>query len=109
MIKSLADTMLAAIGVFLGTFIASLFSDKFNPMIFELGMITYSIYVLIFPLGFTMYNEATCYNNLVNSFEIQRKRFNERLYLENVDTIIGNQIKNSEELFQWWFRVVFYA
>ncbi len=109
MIKSLSDTMLAAIGVLLGTFIASLFSDKFNPAIFELGMITYSIYVLIFPLGFTMYNKWTTFNNLAKRFEIRRKRFDERLYSENVDNIIGTQIKDSQELFKWWFRTISYA
>lgn len=108
-LKSLSDTMLAAIGAFLGSFIAALFGDKFNPTIFKLGIAVYAIYVLIFPLSYNMIHQWQYYQALINDFERRRRNFEGQLYPKKVHDIIGTQIEDSQKRFNDWFRWTIYA
>jgi hypothetical protein len=105
MIKSLSDTMLAAVGTLLGSFIAALFKDKFNPTIFVIGMVVYAVYVLVFPLGYNMLHHCQRYQTLSKDFTVRRERFAERLYPEKVEEIVGRQIASSQNRFWCWFAV----
>jgi len=109
MIKELSDTMLAAIGALLGSFIAALFKDKFDPTIFTLGMVVYAFYVLCFALGYNMANQWGHYRSLVNEFDTRRQRFGDRLYRERVNEIVGTQIAESQKRFQRWFALTLLA
>jgi len=110
-IKSLSDTMLAAVGALLGSFIAALFKDKFDPTIFVIGMLVYAFYVLLFPLGYNMTYQWQRYRVLVRGFQSRRERFEQRLYLENVNEIVGEHIAKSRRLFRRWFwaTIIAYA
>jgi len=101
--------MLAAIGAFLGSFIAALFGDKFNPTIFKLGIAVYAIYVLIFPLSYNMIHQWQYYQALINDFERRRRNFEGQLYPKKVHDIIGTQIEDSQKRFNDWFRWTIYA
>lgn len=105
MIKSLSDTMLAAIGVSIGSFIVALFKDKFNQTIFTFSMLAYAVYVFIFPLLFNMIYQRKQYKMLCDNFNERKKRFEERLYSDNVDNIVGTQITKSQKEFNLWFYI----
>jgi hypothetical protein len=109
MIKSLSDTMLAAVGALLGSFVAALFKDKFNPTIFVIGMLVYAVYVLVFPLGYNMLNQWGRYRALVKDFAVRCQRFEERLYPQKVQEIVGTRVAESQERFQRWFAVTLLA
>ena len=103
MIKSLSETMLAAMGVLIGSFIAALFGDKFDPKIFAIGMGVYALYVFIFPLFYNMKHQWEQFQALCDNFKERQIRFEGRLYQEKVKEIVGAQITDSQCRFKWWF------
>lgn len=109
MIKSLSNTMLAAVGVLIGSFIAALFKDKFDPNIFAIGMGVYALYVLIFPLFYNMKHQWEQYQVLCDHFKERQIRFEKRLYPEKVSEIVGTQITDSQRRFKRWFYATLVA
>lgn len=103
MIKSLSDTMLAAVGVLIGSFIAALFQKDFNQTVFKIGMWVYAAYVLIFPLTYNMIYQWHRYKTIDMEFKDRRRRFEERLYKDKVNEIMGTKITDSERRFKIWF------
>ncbi|KKH47757.1 hypothetical protein [Methanosarcina sp. 1.H.A.2.2] len=101
--KSLSDTMLAAVGALIGSFIAALFKTTFNPQIFKIGMLAYAVYVLFFPLIYNMIYQWEQYKTICNNCDVRKKRFQERLYPDKVNEIVGKQITDSEKRFKRWF------
>jgi hypothetical protein len=85
--KSLTDTVLAAIGVSIGYFIASLFANPFNPSIFRIGIITYGLYVLCFPLYYNMKQQWKGYQSYQVQIAARKTRFLECLTQTKVDDI----------------------
>ena len=106
MINDLTKNMLAAVGVVVGSFIGSLFKDKFNPVIFFIGMLVYAVYVLVFPLAFGMSNRREEYQALKDEFKDRRERFEALLYEGRVKEIVGDRIHDSQERFERWFSRV---
>jgi hypothetical protein len=109
MIKKLSDTMLAAVGVLIGSFIASLFKDDFDSNIFAIGMVAYATYVFIFPLFYNMKHQNERYHTLCENFSVRQTRFEKRLYPDKVNEIVGTQISASKDRFEWWFKATFVA
>ncbi|MBN1324510.1 MAG: hypothetical protein JW986_11025 [Methanotrichaceae archaeon] len=105
MIKGLSDTMLAAVGVVLGTFIAALFEKEFNPAIFRAGMWLYALYVLLFPLLFKMADQWQRYSSLKEGFSDRRLRFEGRLSKERVDGIVKGLVDSAQGRFVRWYWV----
>jgi len=105
MIKGLCDTVLAAVGVVLGTFIASLYENKFNPDLFKLGMVLYAVYVFIFPLLFNMINRWQSFLSLERGFKDRKKRFENRLSSKRVEAIVGERAKKAMDRFEIWFTI----
>ncbi|WP_214026352.1 hypothetical protein [Macellibacteroides fermentans] len=105
MVKSLSDTMLAAVGVLIGSFIAALFEDEFDPRIFAIGMGVYALYVLVFPLIYNMIHQWQQYKVVCGNFEERKTRFEERLYFQKVNEIVGKKITDSKNRFKLWFYV----
>lgn len=103
MIKSLSDTMLAAVGVLLGSFIAALFQNSFNQTIFIIGMAVYAAYVFIFPLVYNMSYQWHRYKTIDKEFKARHHRFEERLHPDKVKEIMGTNITESEHSFKSWF------
>lgn len=106
MIKSLSDTMLAAIGVALASFIAALFKDSFDPTIFRIGIITYAIYVLIFPLTYNMSYQKRYFNSLCKNFDRRCNRFKLILDPSKVNEIVNDQFEECKKRFNGWFDLV---
>jgi len=103
MIKGLSDTVLAAVGVVIGSFVAAIFKDPFKPMVFRIGMIGYAAYVLFFPLIYNMLNQWTACRALSNGFRLRQERFEVVLFPDRVTKIVGDQIKGAERRFRRWF------
>ena len=103
MIKSLSDTMLAAVAVLISSFIAALFRDQFDSSIFAIGMGVYALYVAIFPLCYNMTHQWEQYQALCDNFKERKIRFEQRLYPDKVSEIVGEQIIDSQRRFKWWF------
>jgi hypothetical protein len=106
MVKAVSDTMLAAIAALFGSFIAAGFgSDNFNIFIFSIGMIAYSLYVLAFPLIYSMSNQWTYYKALQESMQAGLERFTDELGEDNVSDIVGNRLAQSNRRFKLWFFI----
>ena len=104
MIKAVSDTMLAAIATLLGSFIAAGFGgDEFNAGIFTVGMVAYSLYVLAFPLLYSMGNQWTRYKALEESMNANLDRFNEQLGTDEVKKLVGARLDKSKQRFIYWF------
>jgi hypothetical protein len=95
MTKSLNETMLAAVGVFIASFIAALFTTTFNPVVFRIGLLVYAGYILIFPMIASLFQQRDQFRIYIDDFELRRKRFEDRLFKNKVDQIIGKQIDKS--------------
>jgi hypothetical protein len=103
-IASLTETLLAAIAVVLGSFIASLFQDKFNPTVFKIGVIIYAIYVFFFPLLYNMIHRYGTIKTIEMEFETQKGWIKKRLPPDRVQTIVDeSQIKHNKKRFCRWF------
>lgn len=85
--KTLTDTMLAAVAVWIGSFIASLFDKPFNPLIFQIGLIAYGLYVFCFPLLYTMIQQWKAYNSYQEQISVRKRRFLECLPTTKVESI----------------------
>lgn len=106
LLKSLSDTMLAAVGAFIGSFIAALFSDNFNDLVFRLGLFIYVGYVFFFPCLFNMINQWGHYKAFVQDFEARQKRYEARLYEEKVKEIVGDQFTSGKTRYRSAFTTI---
>jgi hypothetical protein len=103
MIKGLSETMLAAVGAVLGSIVAALFRDKFNPTVFSIGMIAYAVYVAAFPLGFGMAHQYARYRSLKERFAARKSSYAEVLPADKVDEATARPILRSEQRYRHWF------
>ncbi len=103
MIKGLSETMLAAVAAVLGSIVAALFRDKFNPAVFSIGMIAYAVYVAAFPLGFGMANQYARYRSLKERFEARKASYVDILPTEKVAEITAQPLARGEERYRQWF------
>lgn len=108
-IKSLSDSVLAAVGVVIGSFIGALFKDNFNPLIFRLGVILYAVYVLIFPAGMGLLGAWQRFGNAVVNFNKRKQEFAKRLFPEKVEQIVGTTVDDAARHFKGWFVGTLFA
>lgn len=106
LVESMNKTMLASVGVLIGTFIASAFSSKFNEDLFAFGMYTYAAYVLLFPLFAGLLSNNIQMGHAKATFQSKRKRFNEILYKDKVDEIVGQRVQSAENSYRHTMFVV---
>lgn len=98
--KNLNETMLAAVGVFIASFVAALFTSDFNPTVFRIGLLVYAGYILVFPMIISMLQHYDQFKIYKEDFELRRKRFEDRLYKDKVEQIVGKQIDKSTARFK---------
>ncbi|MGD2077814.1 MAG: hypothetical protein PVH18_05500, partial [Chloroflexota bacterium] len=104
MIKAVSDTMLAAIAALLGSFIAAGFGQNtFDAQIFTIGMVVYSLYVLLFPLLYNMGNQWIQYKTLEDSVDASYQRFANKLGDDRARDLAGKLIQRSRRRFRRWF------
>jgi hypothetical protein len=106
MIKSVSDTMLAAIAALLGSFLAAGFNQNtFNSQIFTIGMAVYAVYVLLFPLAYNMSSQWLRYKALEDRITAILAGFRGDLGNTPVDTIEARWIKPGRKRFRRWFAL----
>jgi hypothetical protein len=107
MVNAVSETMLAAIAALFGSFIAAGFGNQdFNVLIFALGMLAYSLYVLAFPLLYSMSIQWTQYRAIYAGMQAGLKRFSEQLGDEQaVKAIVGERLAGSNQRFKLWFVI----
>lgn len=104
MIKSLSGTMLAAVGVLIGSFIAAAFKDKFNDRVFVLGIVSYMVYLAGFPGIYNMTHHFIRFRAHDNMFRKRKKRLARILGDEVTTRVIGDDIRNARSRFWNWFK-----
>jgi len=103
MIASLSGTMLAAVGVMIGSFIAAAFKTEFNSTIFALGIIGYMVYLTLFPGIYNMLHHLIRYRTMNEIFEKRTKRFTRLLGVDATQAIIGHHVSRAQSRFRRWF------
>jgi len=101
--KTLTETMLAAVAVLIGSFIASLFSTDFNAIVFRIGMWTYAGYVFFFALLYNMTSQWSRYQAVIGDFRVRQKRFENYMGREKVRQLATEGIEKSKKRFLKWF------
>jgi hypothetical protein len=106
MIKGLVDTMLAAVGVLIGSFIGSLLGKDFSPSIFKIGMWSYATYVLVFPFLYSMFYQLQRYFELRYGFNLRIESFKRKLLEDKVSSVIGKRVQYCQISFILWFALI---
>lgn len=104
--KGLTESILAAVAVLIGSFIAATFETPFNATLFRIGILTYAGYMLIFPGALNGFAAVDAMRSSKAEFEIRVNRLKETLYPEKVDEIIGSRVRNAQSVFFRWFKIV---
>ncbi len=109
MIKSLSETALAAVAALIGSFIAALVKGGAGRFILWIGVATYLVYLVLFPLGYNMSQQFQSYRALVKQFAARRKRFEQRLSADKVKEIVGERVAQSQRSYWTWFLLTLLA
>jgi hypothetical protein len=103
MITSLSTTVLGAVGILIGTFVAFVVTDKFNADLLRWGIAFYIGYLVIFPGAFGMLHHLQRYSLLRETFKEKRSRYRLAIDPDRVDEIVGTRVERSCGLFWRWF------
>lgn len=98
--KSLSDTMLAAVAVLIGTFVAAAFDSPFNARLFRLGVLTYGAYVVLFPGVAGLFSAWRQRCRAEDSFTYRRSSFETALGADRVSDIVGERINSVTRSFK---------
>lgn len=109
MIKSLSATVLAAVGVLIGSIIAAAFKGGFDATVFSIGTWSYVVYVAVFPGIYNMTHHALRFQTCSATFENRRKRFGRLLAPDVVENVIGGRVSLAKRRFCSWFVVTILA
>jgi hypothetical protein len=104
--KTVGDTMLAAVAVIIASFIASAFKDPFNATLFRFGLRAYSLYVITFPglLGLSASHYAM--RSALHTFTSRIARFKETLHPDKIDAVVGTRVADAERGYYRWLAAV---
>ena len=104
--KRLTETILAAIAVLIGSFIAAAFDTPFNATLFRIGVLTYAAYVVIFPGAVGLLASVSNLRSARAEFDTRIKRFDETLYPDKVTEIVGSRVGDAQSSFYHWLAFV---
>lgn len=102
LVKALSDAMLAAVAALIGSFVAAAFADPFDAALFRIGMVTYAVYVLVFPCLIGLLAAGADADAVQGSFDAQRRAFDEALFPEKVEEVVGSRVAESQRRFGRW-------
>lgn len=103
--KALTDSALAAVGVIVASFLTAIFKDHFNPVVYQLGVGAYIIYLALFPCLIGLTASYLRFRALVQGLEERRQSFQQRLSAEEVDKIINKGFSSIEWRYWLWFWI----
>lgn len=104
--KSLTDTILAAVAVLIGSFIAAAFATPFNATLFRIGVLTYAGYVVLFPGAVGLLSSSGNLRGARAEFNTRIGRFNEMLFPEKVSGIVGRRVSDAQRSYYRWLSFV---
>jgi hypothetical protein len=102
LVKTLTDSLLAAVAVLIGSFIAAAYKDPFNASLFRIGMRAYAGYVLIFPGLLGLIAARHTLQLSLTGFNARVERFKEIIYPGKVDEVISDRVDNARRGFKTW-------
>jgi hypothetical protein len=108
-VKSLTETMLTAVAAIVGTMIAALFQDKFNPTVFIIGMVTYAAYLGIIHLFFNLKTKKERFDTLNSEYSERRAYFAELLEEGEITRLEKERIENGQKIFEKWYGRTLWA
>ena len=102
-VKGLTETMLTAVAAIVGTMIAALFQDKFNPSVFIIGMVTYAAYLGIIHLFFNLKTKKERFDTINSEYSERRIYFAELLEEAEITRLEKKRIDNGQKAFDKWY------
>lgn len=113
LIKSLSESMLAGVGVVVGSFLAAMFGSSFNANVFRLGTLLYAFYLAVFPGLIGLTSNRLQARDAAQAFRLRVQSFRDRLSESVVDDITkeGQIAEGVISRFDTWFAfaVAIYA
>ena len=107
LIKNMTDSMLAGVGVLVGSFLAATLGSGFNADLFRLGVLVYAVYVAFFPglIGLRTVREQLDEDK--KSYERRLEGFIDRLSEKDVGKLTeeGKIVEHSVGRFKFWHDV----
>ena len=100
--KSLSDSILAAVAVLIGSFIAAAFKEPFDETLFRIGVRTYAVYVILFPGVVGLFAAHGSLQVARAGFDARMTRFKEAIYSAKVDDIVGNRVSDAQRSVYRW-------
>lgn len=101
--KTLIDSMLAAVAVVVGSFIAAMFKTPFQPYVFWFGAGVYLAYLLVFPILVGLSASWQRFSDSARMFGRRKEEYGTRLTPKQVDEIVGTTVSDRERWFKRWF------
>jgi hypothetical protein len=102
--KTLIDSMLAAVAVIVGSFVAAMFQRPFQRYVFWFGVGVYLAYLIAFPIIVGLLSTYQRFRKTKDAFAKRKTDFARRLSGTSVDTIIDiSAVKAAESWFLQWF------
>jgi len=105
LVKALTETILAAVAVLIGSFIAAAFATPFNGTLFRIGVLTYAGYVVIFPGAIGLFSATTGLRVARSEFDIRIQRFKQMLEPSTVSAIVGDRVSRAQNRYYRWLAV----
>lgn len=111
LVTALTQTVLAAVAVLIGSFIAAAFHSPFNTALFRIGVLSYAVYVVLFPGAVGLISSTSSLRTARSEFETRVGRFNQALYSGKVTEIVGTRVSAAQRSYYRWvaFVVIVYV
>jgi hypothetical protein len=108
---TLTNSVLAAVGVFIGSIIAAAFIKPFNADLFRVGVWAYTVYIAVFPAGLGLSVQASHYRDLHTRFGRRQSDYESLLGADHVRERIGRRITDARRSWKRFFAtaVVLYV
>lgn len=109
LVKSLSDTMLAAVAVLVGSFIGAAFGDPFNAALFRIAVGVYAGYMALIPAAFGLTIDWMRFDTVRTHFHDRLAAFRQLLGETTVHEAVGNRPSQAEKSFKVTFALVISA
>lgn len=105
LVKNLSESILAAVAVLVGSFIAAAFDKPFNEDLFRIAMLAYGVYVLMFPGLLGGISSASRFRSAAADFDHRMISYR-RLLGGEVDDAVDGRVDEARVAYWRWFVVV---
>lgn len=107
LIKGMTDSMLAGVGVVVGSFLAATLGTGFNVSLFRLGVLVYAGYIALFPGWIGLRTVREQLEEEKKSYERRLEGFKDRLASKDVGKLTkeGKIVEDSVGRFKSWHDV----